>query len=90
MGAWEQVGVGGSLFAVVLLFVFVGIGVAMLRGKLPKGQGQQEVGTEMVDMAALGEVAEPRNETCFGCPPEGPDVALGLDSNRCEGGVCPR
>ena len=35
-----------------------------------------------LQMAALGEVAEPREETSFGCPPQGPEVALYLDPNR--------
>jgi len=75
---------------VVVVLVCVGIGVAILKGKLPlKGVSQkQEEGTEMVQMAALGETACDRDETCFGCPPDGPDVPLGLDPNRCDGGVC--
>jgi hypothetical protein len=35
-----------------------------------------------LQMAALGEVAEPREQTSFGSPPQGPEVALDLDSNR--------
>lgn len=52
-------------------------------GWVPKEE-QEEKGpeTEMVQMAALGEVAEPREETSFGSPPQGPEVALDLDPNR--------
>ncbi len=80
MENWQLVGIVGSIVAVALLFVMVGIGKTLLAGK-----AQQEEGAEMVQMAALVECSGDeccRDETCYGCPPEGPDVALDQDPNR--------
>jgi len=38
--------------------------------------------TQIMQMVALREVAESREETSFGSPPQGPEVALDLDPNR--------
>lgn len=81
---WEQVGTTGALVIGVVLMVFIAIGIAMVKGK--KMVKQEESGVS--EVLALGEVAEPREETCFGCPSEGPDVALDLDPHRCDGGQC--
>lgn len=84
MEKWQLIGIVGSIAAVVLLFVMAGVGKTVWSQK--RG-AQNEKETEMVEMAALEDVDCTgdeccREETCFGCPPEGPDVALDQDPNR--------
>jgi hypothetical protein len=82
---WEQVGTTGAIVISVLLMVFIAIAIAMVKGKK---MVKQEEGVGSSEILKLGEVAEPRQETCFGCPPEGPDVALDLDPHRYDGYQC--
>lgn len=46
--------------------------------------GSSDAGRSLPDkvIARLTETAEPREETSFGSPPQGPEVALDLDPNR--------
>lgn len=84
MENWQLLGIVGSIVAVMLFFVMMGVGRTLLTGK---DKGQQEEGAKVMQMTALGDVECcgdecQREETCFGCPPEGPDVALDQDPNR--------
>jgi hypothetical protein len=87
---WGVLGLFGFLGLMIALVVMSGMGIVQdLRrcfGWVPKEEREQEEKsekeTEMIQMLALGEVAEPREETSFGCPPHGPEVALNLDANR--------
>jgi hypothetical protein len=79
---WKQVGTTGAIVISVLLMVFIAIAMVKRKKMVKQEEG---VGSKVLE---LGEVAEPRQETCYGCPPEGPDVALDLDPHRCDGDQC--
>lgn len=80
MEVWQQVLLlVGSIIGVYLAYTVVKTAFPF------KTTQRKEKGTEMMEMAALGECSGDecqREETCFGCPPEGPDVALDQDPNR--------
>lgn len=86
---WGTLGFFGFFGLMTALVAMTGMvqGLRRCFGWVPKEE-QEEKGqeTEMVQLAALGEVAEPREETSFGSPPQGPEVALDLDPNRFSAG----
>jgi len=87
---WGALGLFGFLGLMTALVAMTGIVQNMRRcfGWMPKEEQEEKAQvTEMVQMAALGEVAESREETNFGSPPQGPEVALDLDPNRFSSGV---
>ena len=84
-GRWGMLGFFGFLGLMTALVAMTGMiqGLRRFFGwASEEEQSQEKKKTDTVQMLALGEVAEPREETSFGSPPQGPEVALDLNPNR--------